>query len=100
MFLPAADDDVPAIVTLMNRAYRGAGAAGWSTQESYLDGARITEEVLRANRSRHHSRHSIATAAGAMSPPLLGRTNRSSSAICARLNACRQRHGKTGSPIN
>jgi hypothetical protein len=49
MFLPATDDDVPAIVTLMNRAYRGAGAAGWSTQEPYLDGDRITEEVLRAD---------------------------------------------------
>jgi hypothetical protein len=34
----ATDDDVPGIVTLMNRAYRGAGAAGWSTQENYLSG--------------------------------------------------------------
>ena len=49
MFLPAADDDVPAIVALMNRAYRGTGAAGWSTQEPYLNGDRITEEVLRAD---------------------------------------------------
>ena len=49
MFLPATDDDVPAIVTLMNRAYRGTGAAGWSTQEPYLNGDRITEEVLRAD---------------------------------------------------
>ena len=36
MFLLATDADVPPIVTLMNRAYRGARAAGWSTQESYL----------------------------------------------------------------
>ena len=49
MFYPAADDDVPGIVTLMNRAYRGAGAAGWSTQESDLSGDRITEDVLRAD---------------------------------------------------
>jgi hypothetical protein len=49
MFLPATDDDVPGIVTLMNRAYRGTGAAGWSTQEPYLNGDRITEEVLRAD---------------------------------------------------
>jgi ribosomal protein S18 acetylase RimI-like enzyme len=49
MFLPAAHDDVPAIVTLMNRAYRGTGAAGWSTQEAYLNGDRITVEVLRAD---------------------------------------------------
>ncbi len=33
MFTPITDDDVPGIVTPMNRAYRGAGAAGWSTQE-------------------------------------------------------------------
>ena len=49
MFLPATDDDVPGIVMLMNRAYRGTGAAGWSTQEPYLDGDRITEDVLRAD---------------------------------------------------
>jgi ribosomal protein S18 acetylase RimI-like enzyme len=49
MFLPATDDDAPGIVTLMNRAYRGAGAAGWSTQESYLSGDRINEDVLRAD---------------------------------------------------
>jgi GNAT superfamily N-acetyltransferase len=49
MFYPATDDDVPGIVRLMNRAYRGAGTVGWSTQESYLSGDRITEEVLRAD---------------------------------------------------
>ena len=49
MFLPAADADVPGIVRLMNRAYRGAGAGGWSTQEAYLSGDRITEDVLRAD---------------------------------------------------
>jgi hypothetical protein len=49
MFLPATDDDLPGLVTLMNRAYRGAGAAGWSTRERYLSGDRITEDVLRAD---------------------------------------------------
>jgi GNAT superfamily N-acetyltransferase len=49
MFLPATDHDVPGIVTLMNSAYRGVGAAGWSTQESYLSGDRTTEDVLRAD---------------------------------------------------
>jgi hypothetical protein len=48
-FYPITDDDVPGIVALMNRAYRGAGAAGWSTQESYLSGDRITEDVLRSD---------------------------------------------------
>ena len=55
MFLPIADDDVPGIVTLMNRAYRGAGATGWSTQENYLSGDRITEGVLRADLANPHA---------------------------------------------
>jgi ribosomal protein S18 acetylase RimI-like enzyme len=50
MFLPATDTDVPRIVALMNRAYRGAGAAGWSTEEPYLSGDRINEDHLRADR--------------------------------------------------
>jgi GNAT superfamily N-acetyltransferase len=49
VFLPTTFDDVPGIVTLMNRAYRGTDKAGWSTQEAYLSGDRITEEVLRAD---------------------------------------------------
>jgi ribosomal protein S18 acetylase RimI-like enzyme len=49
MFTPITDYDVLGIVSLMNRAYRGAGAAGWSTQESYLSGDRITEDVLRTD---------------------------------------------------
>ncbi len=36
MFYPATDADVPRIVALINRAYRGVGTAGWSTQESHL----------------------------------------------------------------
>ncbi len=44
------DDDVPAVVSLINRAYRGRGAAaGWSTEEAYLDGDRITAPLLRAD---------------------------------------------------
>jgi GNAT superfamily N-acetyltransferase len=49
MFYPITDEDVPGIVTLMNRAYRSTGAAGWSTQEPYLSGDRITEDVLRSD---------------------------------------------------
>jgi hypothetical protein len=56
MFYPATDADVPHIVSLMNRAYRGAGAAGWRTQEAYLYGDRITEDVLRADlREKPHA---------------------------------------------
>jgi GNAT superfamily N-acetyltransferase len=49
MFLPATDANVPGLVALMNRAYRGAGAAGWSTEEPYLCGDRINEDLLRAD---------------------------------------------------
>lgn len=50
MFVPATDDDVPDIVALMNRAYRGTGsAAGWSTEASYLAGDRTTVANLRAD---------------------------------------------------
>ena len=49
MFTPITDDDVLGVVSLMNRAYRGAGAAGWSTRRIYLSGDRITEDVLRTD---------------------------------------------------
>jgi GNAT superfamily N-acetyltransferase len=45
-----ADDDVPGIVSLMNRAYRGAGAsAGWNSEAAYIAGDRTTESLLRAD---------------------------------------------------
>ena len=71
MFYPAADDDVPGIVALMNRAYRGTGAAGWSTQESYLSGDRITEDVLRADLIAN-PRASLLKWEGPEGGPLLG----------------------------
>lgn len=45
----ATDADVPAVVSLINLAFRGIGgdAAGWSTKEQYIEGARITENQLR-----------------------------------------------------
>lgn len=50
MFEPIADDDVPAMVALMNRAYRGIGASGgWTTETAYLAGERITDAFLRAD---------------------------------------------------
>ncbi len=50
MYAPISDEDVPAVVALMNRAYRGAGAAsGWSTETAYLAGDRTTNELLRAD---------------------------------------------------
>jgi DNA-binding MarR family transcriptional regulator len=48
--VPAQDTDVPSIVALMNRAYRGAGpASGWSTEAGYIAGDRTTEALLRAD---------------------------------------------------
>jgi ribosomal protein S18 acetylase RimI-like enzyme len=50
MYLPVADADIPVIVGLMNRAYRGADkSSGWSTEEAYLAGDRTTEALLRAD---------------------------------------------------
>lgn len=50
MFVPIADDDVPGIISLINRAYRGSGSsAGWSTEAPYLAGDRITPDLLRAD---------------------------------------------------
>ena len=50
MYVQIAADDVPAIVQLMNRAYRGDGAdAGWTTEAAYVRGDRTTEDLLRAD---------------------------------------------------
>ena len=46
--IAAADADVPAIVALMNLAYRSGGSdAGWTTEADYLQGDRTTEVMLR-----------------------------------------------------
>ncbi len=46
--VPARDDDLPAIVALMNLAYRGrGGSTGWSTEADYIVGDRTTEALLR-----------------------------------------------------
>jgi ribosomal protein S18 acetylase RimI-like enzyme len=50
MLVPAGDDDVPQIVALMNRAYRGA-TQGWNTEAGYIAGNRTTEALLRAEMS-------------------------------------------------
>lgn len=45
---PATDADVPAIVSIMNRAYRGTGGdAGWNSEADYIDGNRTSEPLLR-----------------------------------------------------
>jgi ribosomal protein S18 acetylase RimI-like enzyme len=46
---PAAEADLPAVVALVNSAYRGEGAqAGWTTEAAYIDGQRTSLEDLKA----------------------------------------------------
>ena len=48
IFAPAAESEFPAIVALVNSAYRGQGAqAGWTTEAGYIDGQRIDLDSLR-----------------------------------------------------
>ena len=47
MLKPATIDDVPGIVAMINRAYRGG--TGWSTEAAFLSGTRTTEALLRAD---------------------------------------------------
>ena len=48
--IPATDADVPAIVALMNRAYRSTDTpSGWHTESGYITGDRTTEKILRAD---------------------------------------------------
>lgn len=48
IFAPAAESEFPAIVALVNSAYRGEGAqAGWTTEAGYIDGQRIDLDSLR-----------------------------------------------------
>lgn len=46
---PATDDDVPAVVALVQSAYRGdASRAGWTTEADLLDGQRADDAMVRA----------------------------------------------------
>jgi GNAT superfamily N-acetyltransferase len=50
VYFPITDDDVPAVVALMNRAYRGAGGTrSWAVETDYLAGDRTTVDVFRAD---------------------------------------------------
>lgn len=44
----ATDADVPEVVSLINLAFRSRGeAAAWSTEEEFIGGTRITDDLLR-----------------------------------------------------
>ncbi|MFZ0340623.1 MAG: GNAT family N-acetyltransferase [Terracidiphilus sp.] len=50
----AIDAEFPAVVEMMNRAFRGRGDdASWSTEERYIDGTRTSEELLREEMAAH-----------------------------------------------
>jgi GNAT superfamily N-acetyltransferase len=50
----ATDADVPAVVDMINRAFRGSGGgASWSTEEHYIKGTRTTQEMLREEMATH-----------------------------------------------
>ena len=49
MYRPVEQADLAAIVSLLNRAYRGIGDVGWCSEEAYLAGNRTTEDLLRAD---------------------------------------------------
>ena len=50
----ATQADFPAVVEMMNRAFRGRGDdASWSTEESYIEGTRTSEELLREETAAH-----------------------------------------------
>lgn len=51
----AGGDDVPAVVALMNHAFRGRGAdAGWTSEADLIDGDRTSEALLRGELAAAH----------------------------------------------
>lgn len=49
MLEPITDDEIPAVVSLMNRAYRGGAQVGWKSETSFIVGDRTNEELVRAD---------------------------------------------------
>lgn len=50
LITPAQEADLPAVVALVNSAYRGdSSRAGWTTEAEYLDGQRTSLEDLTAD---------------------------------------------------
>jgi len=62
MLRVAEDSEIPAIVALMNRAFRGAGAAaGWNSEADYIDGDRTDEPLLRQELRDHPAARLLVT---------------------------------------
>ncbi|MCX7557358.1 GNAT family N-acetyltransferase [Xanthomonadaceae bacterium JHOS43] len=61
----ARHEDIPAIVALVESAYRGdVSRQGWTTEADLLDGQRIAPEVLQADIEREFSRVLLGLRAG------------------------------------
>ncbi|MEP7765535.1 GNAT family N-acetyltransferase [Sanguibacter sp. 25GB23B1] len=64
-FRPATSADLPAVVALVNSAYRGdASRAGWTTETDLVGGPRADVEMLRADIERPGSRIVLAESGG------------------------------------
>jgi ribosomal protein S18 acetylase RimI-like enzyme len=64
-FRSAGPDDIPAIVALVESAYRGeASRAGWTTEADLLDGRRTGEDDVGAQIDRPRSRILLAESSG------------------------------------
>ncbi len=56
-FRAATADDIPALITLINSAYRGdSSRAGWTAEADLVDGVRIDAEILQADLERPRSK--------------------------------------------
>ena len=65
----AAPADLPAIVALMNRAYRpSANRAGWATEADYIDGDRTTLALLSADLAADPRAHLLVARDAASAP--------------------------------
>lgn len=72
IFAPAQPSEHPAIVDLVNSAYRGTGAqAGWTTEAGYIDGQRTDLASLRSDLAAAPQAMML-TARDAEDGPLLG----------------------------
>lgn len=48
MLKPISESDIPAIVVLMNKAFRGIGSSkGWNSEAKFISGNRTTEALIR-----------------------------------------------------
>jgi ribosomal protein S18 acetylase RimI-like enzyme len=72
-FRPAREDDIAAIVALVESAYRGdASRVGWTTEADMLDGQRVDADGVRELIRKPDSRVMLAERAGSEGPELVG----------------------------